>query len=388
MTSMGKVALEVRELYLSKFVKMSPYICNAMSPRVLLLRLNPMMIDKYTTESTGKNDQFMSDEEEDWFSAVPDDWEDDSKEWNMSLLEPIVQISDESNSRRGTKRKRGGGRGYGKKRGRLAVDVDRASPVEDVPVKQEKPDSPEHMVEIPPDVSMNILPNVGAYTAPIPVYPLAPAVLPLYMAQSQMSSMLPTANYSSGNPDDVLSNSDRNSVATVQNAGDETGYAHTNVEANIKQEIPDSDNPDQVIAMPFQSELQNDGSCLMPREVVTASPLPAIEDFSDTRSRNRNKSQEQASARASGSFKDQSLNMGQKSLRELTNLLVKLNNKNLQCDEKIQILKEEYDRKVAVIEAEKKANEKELDSVLSLIQNWKEGSKGETSKRSRKTTEK
>lgn len=53
MTTMGRVAQEVREMYLSKFKKMSPYICNAMSPRVLLLRLNQKVIEKYTRQHKG-----------------------------------------------------------------------------------------------------------------------------------------------------------------------------------------------------------------------------------------------------------------------------------------------------------------------------------------------
>ncbi|KAK8753110.1 hypothetical protein OTU49_002545 [Cherax quadricarinatus] len=367
MTSMTKVAEEVRELYLSKFEQVTPYICNAMSPRVLLLRLNSHMIEQYTKEIGGKTEPFMSEEEDDWFSAVPDDWENDNKDWNMSLLEPIVQISDESNSRQVSKRKRGS-RGFGKKRGDHlsgSEDLDRQSPVDEVPVKQEKPDSPEHMVEIPPDMTMNMLPNVPAYPPSLPVFPLVPSMLPLYMAQQHTASGLQDAN--------------GHNVTTIHDnpmqPGEETRYAHDNVEANIKQEIPDSENPDQVIAMPFQSELRNDDSCLMSRDMVP-SPLSTMEDFSDQRERKK---------------KELTANMGHKSLRELTNLLVKLNNKNLQCDERIQMLKEEYDRKVAVIEAEKKANEKELDSVLSLIQNWKEGSKGESSagsKKSRKNTEK
>ncbi|XP_071516460.1 uncharacterized protein [Panulirus ornatus] len=402
MTTMARVAHEVREMYLSKFKKMSPYTCNAMSPRVLLLRLSPKVIEKYTSQHKGKSDQYFSDEEEDWALSATDDWANDDQDWNMTLLEPIVQISDESSSREVSSRNHGGIVSP-KKKGRhlpLVPGIDRRkSPIDDIPIKQE---SPEPMEEISPDVSEGILPSSSPYAPTLPMFQVPSAILPVYMAQppsahpspsfsqSQSSPGLPNPSFSQhpsapvhpshsfplSNNEDLYTGSNHQTSSTrtqksPEQAGKETYFDKDNIEANIKQEMPD-----EVIVMPFESDLHSDEPMAMPVEVVCASPLPAVGDFSTSED---SSVQEYPNGKSSEVFDDHLVSTCHRSLKELTRLLLELNNKNLMCDEKIQKLKEEYDKKVAVIETEKKANEKEIDRVLSLIQNWKEGPKGDAS---------
>lgn len=60
-----------------------------------------------------------------------------------------------------------------------------------------------------------------------------------------------------------------------------------------------------------------------------------------------------------------------KSLKDLSKYLLELNEKNLQFMEHKQKLREEYEQRIGEIEAEMKKNEKEIDSVLLLMQSLK-----------------
>ncbi|XP_042234455.1 uncharacterized protein LOC121874392 isoform X2 [Homarus americanus] len=366
MISMGKIAHEVREMYLSKFKQVSPYVCNAMSPRVVLLRLNSKMIDKYTRQDSGKNDSLLSDDDEDWFTAVNDNWD-------MSLLEPIIQISSEANSQQGPKGKR---EGYARgKRGRLALNINRRkSPVqEEIQVKQERPDSPDLGV---PNDTMTILTNVAPYNPAVTMLQVPSAVLPMYVSSSQPSSK----TLGKGN---INITTDHNALP---HTGHPPSYGNGVIETNIKQEVTDT----EVIIMPFEAAPHGVRPQDAPsKDTLSSVPSPPPKALNPPNKRKKNSSQGKTKkGTAATSDKDPS---GHESLRELTTLLVELNNKNTVCDEKIQLFKDEYEKKVSVIEAEKKSNEKEIECVLSLIQNWKEGSKTKapapptTNKRSRKS---
>lgn len=46
--ALSRLVQEVRELYLGKSQPTTPLTCNAMSPRVILIRLTQKFIEKYT----------------------------------------------------------------------------------------------------------------------------------------------------------------------------------------------------------------------------------------------------------------------------------------------------------------------------------------------------
>ncbi|KAK7072121.1 hypothetical protein SK128_013985 [Halocaridina rubra] len=60
-------------------------------------------------------------------------------------------------------------------------------------------------------------------------------------------------------------------------------------------------------------------------------------------------------------------------LRDLTSQLLELSNKNNNVDKKLAKLKQEYESKVALFQAEKRGNETKMKNILKLLQSWKDG---------------
>lgn len=322
-------------------------------------------------------------------STAEDDWQTESHEWDSDVLEPVAQISQEPvvqvpqepSPRRGGKRRHGGLGFTRKKRRSAAVLPDaakRKAVIADVSIKEEPSDA---LVEIPASSSDGMTSSARPEVPPHPMFQVPTAVIPMYVAPPQSSLVQPTPSF----PAAAANSSSLYSSPSHQDSGNiitessglsivehQVNPVKDNLETKIKQEVSESEH---VVVLPFTGINANrEQTCVNLNETVSAPSLQPVETNNDSGVRDKDKSNQHTGVVSPGISQSggQSSTTCHKDLKELTQLLLELNNKNLDCDQKIQKLKEEYEQKVAVIESVKKANEKEIDRVLSLIQNWKE----------------
>lgn len=232
-----------------------------------------------------------------------------------------------------------------------------------IPIKQE----PQSSVDsISPNVPMAVLPAGSTYVPPLPMFQMPTTGLAMFMPESQQMMMQHTVNYPHDNAGDMFMNQQQLRGRTIDtNASNQFNDIHSevNVEPSIRE---DSESG---IVMPYERNIH---------ESEKSKQLPSSEPDSVSEALAEKARRERAAAIAEnigiGIGVEGSSN---KKLRDLTFKLLELNNKNLLCDDRIEKAKEEYEKIVAQQEAEKKINDKEIDKVLSAIQEWKEA-KGNT----------
>lgn len=293
-----------------------------------------------------------------------EDW--NRQDWDMNILEPVVEISDQpkDNSR---KRKRKENSGEPRKRRRPLNSARmngshlgslREGEFIDVSIKQE----PIPMEEVSHSVPMATLPVGNTSASSLPVYQVP--TLTVYVPQPQPVVLQHPVGYSVQNTDNVLLNEpqNRNSPSTSAKTNDDI-HSEVDLETNIKQE-----EMENVFVVPFGADIQADAR---PGFKKPLSPEPDITECESPEETVR-KNRMAAIAENIGLVSSSS---SHKKLRDLTFKLVELNNKNLQCATRIDKIKEEFRKRLQVVEIEKKGIEQEIDKVLASIQDWKEGRK-------------
>ncbi|XP_045106025.1 uncharacterized protein LOC123501322 isoform X2 [Portunus trituberculatus] len=339
MMPLSRLVQDVRELYLGKTRPTTPKICNAMSPRVILIRLTQKYIEK-------KNEP-LSDEEE------------MANEWNMNILEPVVEISDKpkDNSK---KRKGRTIQGVSRKKGRPSkVQENNFS---DVSIKQEPSDPLPVAVpleEVSHNVPMATIPMDSNATPPLPLYQVPAGNLAVYVSQPQPLVIQHTVAVQ--NTDNLLINQPPNvNSPSTSDKSIQDIHSEVDLESNIKQE----EQMENVFVVPFGKSLETENKSSSGKQSSTEPDVVECESSDELARRKRRA----AIAAIMGG-------PSHRKLRDLTFKLVELNNKNLKCDNRIEKIKDEFKKRLQVVEIEKKGIEQEIDKVLASIQDWKDAKK-------------
>ncbi|XP_050689361.1 uncharacterized protein LOC126981820 isoform X2 [Eriocheir sinensis] len=364
---LSKFAEGLREMYLSRSLPPNPYRCNAFTPRVLLTCSEPrfMASDIVKTE-------LLSDEET-WLTAHTNagsdsDWTEQN--WDANSL---TEISNGSRETQRSKRKNSNNE-FDRKRRRVAenesdedgsvVDYSRNNYM-NIPIKQE----PQSSVDsISPNVPMAVLPAGSTYVPPLPMFQMPNGGLTVFMPESQQMMMQHPVNYPHNNASDLFMNQQQQQLRGRANDINASGqfsdiHSEVDVEPSIRQ---DNEN---MIVMPFGRDA--DGEAEKSNQLPSSEP----DSVSDALAEKARKERAAAIAENIGMNVECSSN---KKLRDLTFKLLELNGKNLICDDRIDKAREEYEKTVAHIEAEKRINDTEIDKVLSAIQEWKEAKSNNT----------
>lgn len=254
------------------------------------------------------------------------------------------------------------------------------------------------MVALPVESSERIVssdsPPAPVSPQPLSVFQVAAApVLPVYVTASGAALVQPSTSFpltsSSGS---IFCNpglqEDSSMLTNLLGKGPRQGRKEVNsTKDNLPTSIKEEEDmeSEHVIVMPFLTDFNREQTPENLDENVSASSSQPQNQTNKPNCKD-NETEQLVSVAQPIQTEKQTDNTGHKNLKELTQLLVELNNKNLQCDQKIQKLKEEFEKKVAIIEAEKKANEKEIDKVLLQIQNWKDVSRSDVHVSSEITT--
>lgn len=360
MMPLSRLVQDVRELYLGKTQPTSPKTCNAMSPRVILIRLTQKYIEKYTMLGLVKNEP-LSDEEETL-----------DGEWNMNILEPVVEISDKpkDNSR---KRKGRPVQGVTRKRGRPPKVLPSTFIDVDVSIKQEPSDPlpdpvpvpvpvPVPLEDMPHNVPMATIPMNNSTTTTLPMYQMPAGNLAVYVPQSQpLVLQHPVAVQNTNN---LLIDQPRNvNSPSTSDKSNQDFHSELDLASNIKQE----EQMENVFVEPFGRCLETENKSASAEQPSSEPDIVECESPSELAKKNRTA----AIAASIGGVGGTS----HRKLRELTFKLVELNNKNLKCDNRIEKIKDEFKKRLQVVEIEKKGIEQEIDKVLASIQDWKDAAK-------------
>lgn len=350
MMPLSRLVQDVRELYLGKTQPTTPLTCNAMSPRVILIRLTQKYIEKYTMLGLVKNEP-LSDEEE----TLGD-------EWNMNILEPVVEISDKpkDNSR---KRKGRAMQGVSRKRGRPPKV--RESDFIDVSIKQEPSDPlpvPVPLEDLSHNVPMATIPMDNSTTPTLPMYQVPAGNLAVYVPQSQPLVLQHTVAVQ--NTNNLLINQPHNvDSPSTSDKPNQDIHSEVDLASNIKQE----EQMENVFVVPFGRCLENENKSSSAKQPSSEPDIVECETPDELARKNRTA----AIAASIGGMGGSS----HRKLRDLTFKLVELNNKNLKCDDRIEKIKDEFKKRLQVVEIEKKGIEQEIDKVLASIQDWKDAKK-------------
>lgn len=324
--------------------------------------------------------ELLSDEET-WLTAHTNagsdsDWTEQN--WDANSL---TEISDGSREIQRSKRKNSNNE-FNRKRRRVAdneSDEDgsvvnyKRNNFMNIPIKQE----PQSSVDsISPNVPMAVLPAGSTYVPPLPMFQMPNGGLTVFMPESQQMMMQHPVNYPHNNPSDLFMNQQQQQLrgrANDINTSEQFNDIHSevDVEPSIRQ---DNEN---MIVMPFGRGADDEA------EKTNQLPSSEPDSVSDALAEKARKERAAAIAENIGMNVECSSN---KKLRDLTFKLLELNGKNLICDERIDKAKEEYEKTVAHIEAEKRINDKEIDKVLSAIQEWKEAKSNNTNTTTATTT--
>lgn len=278
----------------------------------------------------------------------------------MNILEPVVEISDQpkdnSRKRKGKENSlepRKKGKPNSNKASVNHVGTVRESEFVNVSIKQEP--SEQVPVDVSSTVPMATIPVANTSASSVPVY--------VYVPQPQPVVLQPTVEYSVQNTNnDLLNQSQNRNCASTSAKTNNSIHSEVEQAPNIKQEQEEMEN---VFVMPFGADFQSDAT--LASEKPPSSQAEIIEcDLPEEMARKNRKAAiiENIGAMSSSS--------SHKKLRDLTFKLVELNNKNLQCDSRIDKIKEEFRKRLQVVEIEKKGIEQEIDRVLAYIQEWKE----------------
>ena len=206
---------------------------------------------------------------------------------------------------------------------------------------------------------MAVLPAGSTYVPPLPMFQMQAGGLTVYMPESQQMMMQHPINYPHNNSSELFMNQQQIRGRTVTSSPScqfSDIQSEANVEPNIRQ---DNEN---MIVMPLATDLCEPEKS---RQLPLSHPDSIVCDSLEKSKKDR----AAAIAESIGNTVEGSSN---KMLSVLTFKLLELNNKNLICDERIDKAREDYEKTVAHIEAEKKINDKEIDKVLAAIQEWKE----------------
>ncbi|XP_045137710.1 uncharacterized protein LOC123519999 isoform X2 [Portunus trituberculatus] len=350
---LSEFAAGLREMYLDSSLPPDPYRCNVFTPRVLLAR----------SEVIKKKNEPVS-EEETWLAAhtnpcTDSEWEEEN--WDTRSL---TEVSNSKDSIR-KKRKKTNSE-YNKKRRRLSdgddsdddksdVDYSRNNFVS-VPIKEEPQSS---LDSVHSSVPMAVLPAGSGYVPPLPMFQMQAGGLTVYMPESQQMMMQHPINYPHNNSSELFMNQQEIRGRTLTSSPS-CQFSDIQSEANVEPDIgQDNEN---MIVMPFGRDLCEPEKS---RQLPLSHPDTVVCDSLEKTKRDR----AAAIAESIGNTVEGSSN---KMLSVLTFKLLELNNKNLICDERIDKAREDYEKTVAHIEAEKKINDKEIDKVLAAIQEWKE----------------
>ena len=281
----------------------------------------------------------------------------------MNILEPVVEISDKpkDNSK---KRKNKPNIRQSRKRGRpprinpTEGEIRQESEFINVALKQE----PQELVADPIGVSvpledisnvpMAAIPVGSASASPLPLYQVPTGGLAVYLPHTQPLAMQHPVEYSVQSTNNLLVHPQESRNSGVDLAG-----------SSIKQE-----EMGNVFVMPFGSDLETEVNATSQQQQQSAEPDVIVCESPAEETR---KSRKEAIAASIGVASGSS----NRKLRELTFKLVELNNKNLQCDSRIDKINDELKTRLQVVETEKKEIEKEIDKVLASIQDWKNAKK-------------
>lgn len=288
-----------------------------------------------------------------------DEW--DRHDWDMNLLEPLVEISDhpEDKSR---KRKRKENYADARKKERPPnstkvngqhVDAQNESEFINIPIKQE-PTEPVPEEEVAHTIPMATIPVNNTDTPALPVYVYVPQPQPVVLQHPVEYPVQGVSDVSLNQPQN------RNTPSTSAKTNNDIPV-NLDMETSIKQE-----EMENVFVMPFGADIQSNARQRSNKAVLPEGDIIVCDSPEETLRKNR-------TAAIAENLGGMAPSTSHKKLRDLTFKLVELNNKNLQCDNRIDKIKEEYRKKVQVVEIEKKGIEQEIDKVLASIQNWKEG---------------
>ncbi|XP_050729762.1 uncharacterized protein LOC127005163 isoform X3 [Eriocheir sinensis] len=338
---LSQLVQEVRELFVGKSQETTPLTCNAMSPRVILIRLTQEFIEKYTMVGVVKSEPLSDDDD-----------------WDMNILEPLVEISDKpkDNSK---KRKRKENVVEQRKKGKQPnsakvndkhVDVVSQSEFINVSVKQE-PTVPVPMEEVTHNVPMATIPVANTSAPSVPVY--------VYVPQPQPVVLQHPVGYSVQSTSNVVLNQPQNTNGPSTSVNTDNMHVQMDLDTNIKQE-----EMENVFVMPFVPDIETN-TRLQSRNPASEPDIILCDSPEETTRKNR-------TAAIAENIGVTGPSGAHKKLRDLTFKLVELNNKNLQCDTKIDKIKEEFRKRLQIVEVEKRGIEQEIDNVLASIQDWKE----------------
>lgn len=277
----------------------------------------------------------------------------------MNLLEPLVEISDQPKDNT-KKRKRKENVGEQRKRGRQSnsanmndkhPDVVTQNEFINVSVKQE-PTAPEPMEEVAHNVPMATIPVANSSAPSVPMY--------VYVPQTQPVVLQHPVGYSVQSTSNVVLNQPQNTNGPSTSVSTNNMHVPMDLETNIKQE-----EMENVFVMPFVPDMDTNTRL---QSKNPAAPEPDI-ILCDSPEETMRKNRTAAIAKNIGMGGSSAAH---KKLRDLTFKLVELNNKNLQCDAKIEKIKEEFRKRLQIVEVEKREIEENIDNVLASIQDWKE----------------
>lgn len=364
--TLSKLAEGLREMYLNKDLPADPHRCNSFMPRVSLVRQEekPNSDKKHTVVEDVKTEPHS--DEETWLTAhtnagTDSDWGEDNCDTNS-----FTEFADKSKDNLRKKRKKTNSEHSSRKRRRLSgidnSDDDRSvvdyngSNFINFPIKQEPQTS---LDSIPSNVPMAVLPAGSTYVPPLPMFQMPTTGLTVFMPESQQMMMQHPVNYPHGNSSDLFMNQQQIRARTIANSPSgqfNDMHSEVSVEPNVRQ---DNEN---VIMMPFGSDLCEQEKS---KQLTPSDPDSGVCDSLSEKSRKDRAATiaENIGIGVAGS--------SHKQLRDLTFKLLELNNKNLICDERMEKAREEYEKTVAIIDAEKKMNDREIDQVLAAIQDWK-----------------
>lgn len=277
----------------------------------------------------------------------------------MNLLEPLVEISDQPKDNT-KKRKRKENVGEQRKRGRQSnsANVNDKHPnvitqneFINVSVKQE-PTAPEPMEEVAHNVPMATIPVANSSAPSVPMY--------VYVPQTQPVVLQHPVGYSVQSTSNVVLNQPQNTNGPSTSVSTNNMHVPMDLETNIKQE-----EMENVFVMPFVPDMDTNTRLQSKNPAAPEPDIILCDSPEETMRKNRTAAIAKNIGMAGSSA-------AHKKLRDLTFKLVELNNKNLQCDAKIEKIKEEFRKRLQIVEVEKREIEGNIDNVLASIQDWKE----------------
>ncbi|KAK3879437.1 hypothetical protein Pcinc_015989 [Petrolisthes cinctipes] len=281
---------------------------HALSPKVFLHRLSPTLLEKCTTRSGRTNDDSLSDEREAW---LDDDRVDGvvSDDDHCWIQDPLPSpLTKDDNNSSSSSE-------LVKKRKSANTAVKRSrrkralSEVVEVDIKQEEE------VVVVEDTSSAAVTTVPMTILPADTYPH----LALYT-------------------NTLISQPSVDPLEVVKTAREE---------ATIKEETSEG----EVIVMPFI--VRENSKPVIPSSAVLVT--------------------DQSLSKSEGtSNKTVSPATNEKSLKDLSEYLLELNENTLKCTKRIEKIRQEYERRVSTVEAEKMENEREIGRVLLLIKSLKD----------------